>query len=287
MHQGTAASVLLPLTYVRERDADATVVVFPSDHFVYPEERFLSQVRRAVSIVDRLPDKVVLFGIVPDRLELEYGWIGAGDPLPGLAEDPVRTVRSLVERPSAAQADTLLQAGGFWNTRAFAAKVSTLWEIGWKCVPHIMPLFERLGQAIGCPNEALEREMIYRKVATDDFFPVLGEATDRLAVLELTGVLWSEWNRPERIAETLRRIDRQPAFPLTCLDRQFIPFAGPVAETRTNPRDQPIGEEINAIAEHALHQVRTKFGTIAGTAQRASAGAGQARPPRPDLEASV
>ena len=286
IHQGTAASILLPLTYVRERDAEATVVVFPSDHFVYPEDRYLAQVRRAASIVDRLPDKVVLLGVVPDRLELEYGWIAGGDPLPGLAEDQVRTVRSLVEKPSAAEADSLLQAGGFWNTRAFAAKVSTLWEIGWKYVPHIMPLFERLGQAIGCPNEALERETIYRKVSTDDFFPILGQAADRLAVLELTAVLWSEWNRPERIAETLRRIDRQPAFPLTCLDRPFIPFARPGAEVRDGLKG--LSEDAHALAKRALHQVRSKRKPLAAeTAQSATAGIGQPGSGGPSLEGSL
>ena len=288
MHQGTAASVFLPLTYVRERDPEATVVVFPSDHFVYPEERFLALVQRAVSIADLLPDQLVLLGAAPDRLELDYGWIQPGHRLPDTPDDDVRAVRSLVEKPTAAEADSLLQAGGFWNTRAFAAKVRTLWEIGWKCIPHLMPLFERLGQAIGCPNEALELETIYRKVSAADFSDVLRQVPDRLAILELTGVLWSEWNRPERIAETLRRIDRQPTFPLTCLDRPFIPLTRPATENRHSLRGQSIGENLNDIAEQALHQARTKHIPLsAGAAQGAAAGIGQPRPAWPDLEASL
>jgi hypothetical protein len=39
------------------------------------------------------------------------------------------------------------------------------------------------------------------------------------------GVLWSDWGRPERIAETLRRIGRPPSFPLNCLDGPFAPRA--------------------------------------------------------------
>ena len=148
-HQGTAADVFLPLTYVRERDPDATVVVFPSDHFVYPEARFLAQVRQAQSIVEGHPETVLLLGVAPDRLELDYGWIGAGLPMPDLLDNKVRRVHSLVERPSAVEADNLLHAGGLWNTRTFVAKVSTLWDIGWKTMPRSMPLFERLGKAIG------------------------------------------------------------------------------------------------------------------------------------------
>ena len=283
---GSAASVLLPLTYVRERDPDATVVVFPADHFVYPEERFLAQVRGAFSIVDERPDRVVLLGVAPDRLELDYGWIGAGQPLPGAGDNQVRQVQSLMERPSPAEADRLLQTGGLWNTRAFAAKVSTLWEIAWQSIPHHMPLFERLQGAIGCPNEALERETIYRKVSTDNFFHVLEQATDRLAVLELSGVLWSEWNRPERIAETLRRIDRQPAFPLTCLDRPFIPFTLSTAVGHDNRSG--VSPEINAIAERALHQVRAKRATGPADAPRStSASHGQRGPAEATVEANV
>jgi mannose-1-phosphate guanylyltransferase len=282
--QGSAASVLLPLTYVRERDPDATVVVFPSDHFVYPEKRFLAQVRQAVSVVHRLPDRVVLMGVSPDRLELDYGWIAAGHPLPGPPDEQVRGVRSLVERPSASEADSLLQTRGLWNTRAFAATVRTIWEIGWKTIPHLMPLFERLGEAIGCPNEALEREAIFRKVSTEDFSQMLGQATDRLAVFELTGVLWSEWNRPERIAETLRRIDREPAFPLTCLDRPFIPFAPPAAGHEIRPG---LTNEIHAIAERALHHVRSKQAPLSTQYQPGAGGSGPQEATEANIVASV
>ena len=288
MHQGTAASVFLPLTYVRERDPEATVVILPSDHFVYPEPRFLALVQRAVSIVDLRPDQLILLGAVPDRLELDYGWIQPGHRLTDVPGEFVGAVRTLVERPTAVEADTLLQAGGLWNTRAFAAKVETLWKLGWQCIPHFMPFFERLGQAIGCPNEALELETIYRKVSAADFSDMLRQVPDRLAILELTGVLWSEWNKPERIAETLRRIDRQPAFPLTCLDRPFIPLTSPVAETRYRLMGQSPGEAINGIAEHTLHQVKTKHIPLsASLAQGAAAGVGQPGSARSDLEASL
>jgi hypothetical protein len=42
--------------------------------------------------------------------------------------------------------------------------------------------------------------------------------------MELTGVLWSDWGKPDRIAETLRRIARTPAFPPACLDQPFAPI---------------------------------------------------------------
>ena len=131
IRQGTVASLFLSLTYVQERDPDATVVVFPSDHFVYPEERYLGQVKRALSLAESHPDRLLMLGSPPDRLELEYGWIQPGPRLSETPDEDLKSVQSIVEQPSAVQADSLLQAGGLWNTKAFVGKVRTLWNLGW------------------------------------------------------------------------------------------------------------------------------------------------------------
>jgi len=224
-NRDTAAGVFLPLTYIRARAPQATVVLYPSDHFVYPEERFLEVVRHAVRIAETRPDRVVILGVAPDRLELDYGWIQPGEPIADLPGDPVQEVRSFLEKPSAAQADAALRTGALWNTLVFAANVELLWELGRQYIPDIMPLFEHLSQAIGGPQEGRAIETIYRDMPAKNFSSdLLQHVPEKLAVVELTGVLWNDWGKPERIAETLRRIDRRPAFPLTCLDHPFIPF---------------------------------------------------------------
>jgi len=224
-NRDTAAGVFLPLTYIRARAPQATVVLYPSDHFVYPEERFLETVRHAVRIAESRPDRVVMLGIAPDRLELDYGWIQPGQPLTDLPGEPVQAVHSFLEKPDAAQADAAIRTGALWNTLVFAANVELLWTLGRQCLPDMMPLFERLSQAIGGPEEGRVLEAIYRDMPAKNFSSdLLQRVPEQLAVVELTGVLWSDWGKPERIAETLRRIDRRPAFPLTCLDRPFVPL---------------------------------------------------------------
>ena len=52
--RGTAAGIFLPLTYVRARDPGATVIIYPSDHFIYPEEPFFDSVRQVVRAVEIL-----------------------------------------------------------------------------------------------------------------------------------------------------------------------------------------------------------------------------------------
>lgn len=230
-NRDTAAGVFLPLTYIRAKAPQATVVIYPSDHFVYPEGRFLDAVRRSLLIAESRPDRLVLLGIAPDRLELDYGWIQPGRFIAGPPGEPVQAVHSFLEKPDIAQADTALRAGALWNTLVFAVNADLLWTLGWQCIPDIMPFFERLSRAVGSPEEGRVLKAIYQDMPARNFSSdVLQRVPGHLAVVELSGVLWSDWGKPERIAETLRRIDRRPAFPLTCLDHPFVPFSMSAAE---------------------------------------------------------
>lgn len=154
VNRDTGAGVFLPLTYVRARDPLATVIIYPSDHFVYPEERFLATVQDAVLVAERLHDRIVLLGVAPDRLELDYGWILPGERLAHVGTSPVQSVRRFLEKPTAQQADEALAHHALWNTMVMAAKVETLWRLGQQCFPELIGQFERLGQAIDTSEES-------------------------------------------------------------------------------------------------------------------------------------
>jgi mannose-1-phosphate guanylyltransferase len=224
VNRDTAAGLFLPISYVRARDPQATVVIQPTDHFVYPERRFVETVRQSVVAAEAMPDRLLLLGVQPDRLETEYGWIQRGAQLNGTSTQPIHAVSSFVEKPGVAQADAALRAGGLWNTLVLTATVDTLWKAGWACFPDLMVLFERLCAAWGTPDEAGVLEDIYREMPQYNFSShLLQRVPERVAVMELTGVLWSDWGKPERIAESIRRIGKIPAFPLDCLGRPFAP----------------------------------------------------------------
>lgn len=224
INRDTAAGLFLPLSYVRVRDPQAVVVIQPSDHFVYPERRFVETVRQSVASAEAMPDRLLLLGVQPDRLETEYGWIQRGARLNEISTDPVYAVSSFLEKPGLTQADAVLRAGGLWNTLVLTATVDALWRAGWACFPHLMPLFERLCSAWDTPDEEDVLEDIYREMPRYNFSShLLQRVPERVAVMELTGVLWSDWGKPERIAESIRRIGKVPAFPLDCLERPFAP----------------------------------------------------------------
>jgi len=144
-------------------------------------------------------------------LELDYGWIV---PSPGEPNGPTRRVEAFLEKPPRRLAEEALRKGALWNTMIVASKVDALWALGWRCLPEIMPAFVRLWEGLRAGHEDAVLEDIYRTLPARDFSSdVLQRAPDRLRVLEMNGVWWSDWGRPERILETLRALERPAAFP--------------------------------------------------------------------------
>ena len=212
-NRDTAASIYLELTYVRAQDPQATVVLYPSDHFVYPKDRFVEVVQSATQAAIQLKNSLILLGATPDQLEPEYGWIHPGPHLGWIGGHKVRATESFLEKPGVEMCRTAMASGALWNTMVLAARVETLWEMGWKCFPEMMPLFERYGEAVGTSEEENILESIYEVMPARNFSSHLLERLPRqVAVMELSGVLWSDWGKPERIVESLQRIGKQPTF---------------------------------------------------------------------------
>jgi mannose-1-phosphate guanylyltransferase len=211
-NRGTAPGVFLALTYVLSRDSDATVVIYPSDHFVYPESAFLYVVRNAVRSAERYKEASVLLGVRPSTSESDYGWIA---PSPSEGMGLTREVEGFLEKPSRHLAEEAFRRGWLWNTMIVASKAAALWEFGWRAVPEIMPSFVEIWEALRSGGDMSMLEEIYRGLPSRDFSSdVLERAPDRLRVLEMNGVWWSDWGRPERILETLRELKRGTELPV-------------------------------------------------------------------------
>jgi mannose-1-phosphate guanylyltransferase len=209
----TAAGIFLPLTYILARDPRATVVIYPSDHFIYPEGSFLSAVNQAVWGSALLGGRAVLLAARPDGLELEYGWIKPGRFLGWTGKASVQAVETFLEKPDEATAREARATGSLWNTMVLAANGRKLWNLGWKCFPEMMPLFERLKEAIDTAEELRVLDAIYEAMPRRNFSSHLLQRTpEQLAVMEMRDVLWSDWGHPERIVQTLEKIGTRPAF---------------------------------------------------------------------------
>src|SRR5215510_5260501 len=162
----TTAGILLPLAYVSYRDPLATVAIFPSDHFILYEERFMEAVRLGVQETGWFPGNMTLLGIEPDYPEDGYGWI-----MPGAEEKnrETRAVREFWEKPAPYRTQELWQQGALWNTFVCVAQSRTLWSMAQRTVPDIYEGFRQICQALGTPYEERIIEQVYTNMPAVNF----------------------------------------------------------------------------------------------------------------------
>lgn len=214
----TAAGVFLPLTYIHARNPESTVIIYPSDHFVYPENLFMQYVNAAVQATENWNDRIVILGAQPDKWEPEYGWIERGYRLGWSNGKDLFSVKSFEEKPASKQQWTGPASRYLWNTLVLVAKSQTLWTAGWQCFPKLMERFVRLNESIGTAKEGATLTALYEDIPNHNISSDLLERTvDQLAVIPIHNVRWSDWGRPERIVESLKAIGKQPIFPIDSL----------------------------------------------------------------------
>ena len=212
MNADTAPGIFLPLTSILARDPQATVVIYPSDHFISPEDLFLSAVDHAVRGSKELGGRPVLLAAKPDGLELEYEWIKPGRRLGWTGEATIQAVETFFEKPDRATAHEARAVGCLWNTMVLIAKGKELWSLGWKCVHEIMSRFEWLKATVDTHEEPRVLEAIYEAMPRRNFSSHLLQCSpDRLAVMEMKDVLWSDWGNQDRIVSGLEKIEKRPA----------------------------------------------------------------------------
>lgn len=109
--RGTAPAIALAAL---AGSGDELLLVLPSDHVVTDAAAFHEAVDLARGAV--AAEKLVTFGVRPDRAETGYGYILRGDELsPGVA-----AVEDFVEKPDAATAERYLADGRYlWNAGMF------------------------------------------------------------------------------------------------------------------------------------------------------------------------
>lgn len=202
----TAPGILLPLAHVSHRDRDATVAVFPSDHFVLDERGFAAHVGKALAETSRFPSSTILLGMKPDRLEEGYGWITAQEA-PG--DETSRAVRGFCEKPTVTEAERLMRAGALWNSFVFTARAATLWKMMQLTVPELYRIFSVVRVAIGTRHAAEFIDRAYERLPTVNFsHAVLTPCAHRLRVVPVPEIGWSDWGSADRILDSALRLGR-------------------------------------------------------------------------------
>jgi mannose-1-phosphate guanylyltransferase len=216
----TGPGVLLPLLNLYKRNPEAIVALFPSDHFILQEERFMEHVALAAQAVAHDSAKIVMLGMEPNGPEVEYGYI-----MPRAAEGQItpwgtHQTAAFIEKPNRQLAQDLVKAGGLWNTMIMVFKVRTVIAMMRRHCPATYYQFLDIFDAIGTAREAAAVEALYDKIEPSnfsrDFLEKLSQTNPTaIAVLPVLGVYWSDWGSPERLGQILERLEQARSRPLS------------------------------------------------------------------------
>jgi mannose-1-phosphate guanylyltransferase/mannose-6-phosphate isomerase len=120
----TAPAVLAAALWLAGRDADALMLVTPSDHTIPDADAFRAAVERGAEAAHA--DRLVTFGIRPDRPETGYGYLELGDARDASSGDAV-TLERFVEKPDADTARAMLEGGRhLWNAGIFLFRAAAI-----------------------------------------------------------------------------------------------------------------------------------------------------------------
>jgi len=136
--------------FLIERDNPGAVLgIFPSDHVIADEPRFLKALQRGIAVA-AAGDNMVVLGIEPSRAETGYGYIETGDLT---NDDAALHVRRFIEKPNQNRAEEFVAAGNYyWNSGMFLWSARTLANAVREHLPETAPLLETIAAAWGTPQ---------------------------------------------------------------------------------------------------------------------------------------
>lgn len=155
--RNTAPCIGLGAAHIGKKYENALMLVLPSDHLIKFNNMFLSALREACRVAME-DDNLVTLGITPTYPETGYGYIkfNPQKTLGGAYE-----VERFVEKPTLEVAKEYLETEEYlWNSGMFIWKLSSIWKNMEKYMPEAYAGLQRIGAAIGTPEEeeVLERE---------------------------------------------------------------------------------------------------------------------------------
>jgi mannose-1-phosphate guanylyltransferase / mannose-6-phosphate isomerase len=175
MGRNTAPAVAAAAIILAAEDAQALMLVLPSDHVIEDGAAFDEAVARAAQAA--ADGGLVTFGITPDAPETGYGYIKRGAEIKGCAG--CHSVAAFVEKPDLETARSYLADGGYaWNSGMFLFSARALLaELG-RLEPEMLA---------GCRAavEAAEHDLDFVRLAERPFAAIAARSLD-YAVMERT-----------------------------------------------------------------------------------------------------
>ncbi|MBQ0015979.1 MAG: mannose-1-phosphate guanylyltransferase [Bacteroidales bacterium] len=153
--RNTAPCIAYAAAIIANRDPDATILVTPSDHAIFNEDNYISDIRQALAVAQQNP-WIITIGAQPTSPNSKYGYIQFDEDHKIPQNDRLRKVVTFTEKPPIEVARQFIATGEFyWNVGIFVWSLNTLRKAYHDYLPGISETFFSLS-ARTAPEE-LER----------------------------------------------------------------------------------------------------------------------------------
>lgn len=124
--RNTAPCIAYAASVINSMNPKANIIVTPSDHAIFGEERFVQDVEQALAITEK-HDWIVTIGVRPTAPNTKYGYIQFTEDTPVASARNLHRVVTFTEKPPAEMARQFIATGEFfWNSGIFVWRMPVL-----------------------------------------------------------------------------------------------------------------------------------------------------------------
>ncbi len=220
----TSNAVGFPAAVLLKRDKDAVFAITTADHVIEPVDVFQKSIQTAFDVVEKQPNALVTFGIVPTFGHTGLGYVHRGEALPGFSS--AYKVQAFREKPDKPTADRYVESGRYyWNSGMFVWRADTVFNELAILLPESHAGLSKIADAWNTPQREAVLNSVYPtlpKISVD--YGVMepasqGKGKSQVVTVEMP-VNWLDVGSWPALAETLSVDEHENA--MDCKTAVFI-----------------------------------------------------------------
>ena len=198
--RGTAPAIIYSLLHIAQIEYDATIAIFPSDHYYSDENALTAALESAFGIATSMPRSIVVLASEASAPEIDYGWLEIGSRL----NESLFRVRAFHENPPLPEARWLFHSGALWNTSVMVGHISAFLQLAGRFLPGVVEILGIKMSASHREGETRIPDSVYDCFSPSDFSRlVLSPGAEHLLALRVNGLEWNDLGNPQRVLSAL------------------------------------------------------------------------------------
>ena len=181
--RNTAACIGLAALHILKKSGDDIMAVLPADHAIVNAEEYRNILSVAVQAAAK-PEALITIGIRPESPHTGYGYIEQGEVRAQITGKDIFNVRSIREKPDAAQARIFVQSGNFyWNSGMFIWKTSSILRQIERFLPNLHAGLMKIQKDLKTTREARTVATVYKSLPSVSIDYGVMEKADNVYVI--------------------------------------------------------------------------------------------------------